>query len=377
MKILHVASFSGNIGDNASHQGLYSILNEIIDYPEIKKIEIRKFYKNYRRSDRRCFDREFVRFANHFDLLLIGGGGFFDYWVPNSKTGTTIDIDSNSLEDLRVPTLFASIGSFPHKEVPEGNVEKYRSFLLQLLEKDNVKIVLRNDGSLQKVQSILGSTSMSKIVERLDHGFFYRNDSRTSIPLSRPFIAINVATDQLAMKSEWHKGIPRNEFYESIARIVENIVGDLARDVLFVPHVFSDLEAVTKICSRVDGIFVRTNIAIAPCYQGNNGANQVYSLYNAADGVIATRFHANVCNIALGNRVLGIELLDRVKYLYESLGMGERSVPIYQLISDGGTEIVNELLRASTFDVTNSNTILSRMQTETIGTYRSFIQSLE
>tara|TARA_B100000989_G_C19449332_1_gene431017 strand:+ start:778 stop:924 length:147 start_codon:yes stop_codon:yes gene_type:complete len=38
MKVLHLASFSGNIGDNASHYGLYKILDELIKISEIKRM---------------------------------------------------------------------------------------------------------------------------------------------------------------------------------------------------------------------------------------------------------------------------------------------------------------------------------------------------
>lgn len=53
MKILHVASFVGNIGDNASHQGLEGILKEYFNNYDITRLEIRKFYKNYNRVDKK------------------------------------------------------------------------------------------------------------------------------------------------------------------------------------------------------------------------------------------------------------------------------------------------------------------------------------
>ena len=78
MKILHVASFKGNIGDNASHMGFYKILKlHLIDF-KVKKIEIRKFYKNYKKSDALSFDDKFVESINNYDLCIIGGGGFLD-----------------------------------------------------------------------------------------------------------------------------------------------------------------------------------------------------------------------------------------------------------------------------------------------------------
>ena len=46
LRILHVASFSGNIGDNASHMGLRKVLSILIDNPEITELEIRDYYCN-------------------------------------------------------------------------------------------------------------------------------------------------------------------------------------------------------------------------------------------------------------------------------------------------------------------------------------------
>ena len=105
MKILHVASFVGNIGDNASHIGLYSILDVFFSDYDVTALEIRRFYKNYQHADRRQFDEAFVKYANSFDLLIIGGGGFLDYWVENSATGTTLDMDPTLLPKLSVPFI--------------------------------------------------------------------------------------------------------------------------------------------------------------------------------------------------------------------------------------------------------------------------------
>ncbi len=38
MKILHIASFQGNIGDNASHIGFYNILDSIVKNYKVEKL---------------------------------------------------------------------------------------------------------------------------------------------------------------------------------------------------------------------------------------------------------------------------------------------------------------------------------------------------
>ena len=48
MKILHIASFNGNIGDNAHHNGFRKNFSEIIGVRNLiwDELEIRKFYWN-------------------------------------------------------------------------------------------------------------------------------------------------------------------------------------------------------------------------------------------------------------------------------------------------------------------------------------------
>ena len=55
LKFLHVASFKGNIGDNANHLGLYDRLRESIGEFEVHEFEIRRtFWKDA------AFDNDFV-----------------------------------------------------------------------------------------------------------------------------------------------------------------------------------------------------------------------------------------------------------------------------------------------------------------------------
>ena len=89
MKIIHLASFLGNIGDNASHIGLKKVLDSLVgDYVK-EEVEIRRFYANYNKSDSLRFDDDFLKYLQNFDLWLIGGGGYLDNQIKDSATGTT------------------------------------------------------------------------------------------------------------------------------------------------------------------------------------------------------------------------------------------------------------------------------------------------
>ncbi len=342
MRILHIASFKGNIGDNASHIGFYSVLNKMNIAYSIEKIEIRKLYKNYKENDGLEFDINFVNKINSYDFCVIGGGGFLDYWVPNSRTGTTIDIDPELVRLIKTPTLFASIGSNPHKEIPSGNIDKYRRFLKAVGENENVKIALRNDGSVDSIKNDLGENFLIGITEIVDHGFFYEQDFSFPRIVKEEYVAINITNDQISMKSHLRGEIDFNNYLNELKCIVKYCVENKGLHVVFVPHIFSDLRAICDLIEILDDSIIRNNISVAPCLQGDYGAKYLFSVYNESNFVIGTRFHANVCSLAMGKRVIGLVALDRVEYLYRNLNLKGNAVLIESGFSENVIRIVEE-----------------------------------
>jgi len=75
MRILHLASFSGNYKDIVNHNGFYNNLARLCDSKlQIDQEEIRDYY-TIRKN--KSFDSSFVEYVNKYDLLVIGGGNFF------------------------------------------------------------------------------------------------------------------------------------------------------------------------------------------------------------------------------------------------------------------------------------------------------------
>lgn len=222
IKILHVASFTGNIGDNASHLGLYNVLKTVLgDRLDIEQVEIRRFYKKYSLADKMNFDLEFTQKANAKDLLILGGGGFLDYWVPNGETGTTFDMSDEILDKLIVPTLFVSVGCMPHQPVPEGNIDKFHHFLQKVGSKKNIRIAVRNDGSILEIKRLFGSEFEGIITEILDNGFFYEPSLKFNCRLlEKPYIAINTTLDQLTMKNRMIGNINYSQLREELLSLL-------------------------------------------------------------------------------------------------------------------------------------------------------------
>lgn len=78
IKALHIASFMGNVGDNANHNGLRNKLKNIFYNNNIifDELEMREFYQSW--NLRNFNSEEFINLANKYDLIIIGGGNFFE-----------------------------------------------------------------------------------------------------------------------------------------------------------------------------------------------------------------------------------------------------------------------------------------------------------
>jgi len=373
MKILHVASFCGNIGDNASHLGLYAILHRIVGQFKVDQLEMRDFYKNRPLDERRYFDGNFAALANKYDLLIFGGGGFLDYWVENSASGTTIDMTIENLAKIKVPTLFASMGSHPHKTVPEGNIEKFRHFLTAIGEKPNMRVLPRNDGSIDRIKSILGETEAGKFREILDNGFFFEpaNTGRYTGIAPGKYIAWNITTDQLQMNKSLQKQEAAENFYQNIARTIIALAKTSDLSHVFVPHIGADINAIAKLFAYLPDDLMRRRIVIAPYGQGDEAAKFAFNVYRESHVTIGTRFHANVCSLAMGGNTIGLGVLDRIKYVYDYFAIPDRCIDVTE---DFDQQLFDTVL--APFPHTSIRHSLAERKVQSMGTYAEAIKAI-
>jgi hypothetical protein len=123
--VLHIASFTGNIGDNANHLGFRSWFETLVENKiQWNELEIREFYwKN------KFWDKEFVKYANNFDLIIIGGGNYFELWVEKSPTGTSIEIEPDLFKKIERPVYFNALGVDPGQGASEFQLRSSKLLL--------------------------------------------------------------------------------------------------------------------------------------------------------------------------------------------------------------------------------------------------------
>lgn len=333
--VLHIASFKGNIGDNANHKGVRRVF-EFIFGNKVKytELEIRKAYQNYHGPDKLYFNHEFVSLANKHDLVIFGGGDLFGIGIDPSQTGTTIDMDPERLKEITVPIIFYALGCDydPYKGASPYLIEKFKRFIDTALAMDNCIVSVRNDGAINTIRKYLGEVYCDKIIKIPDGGFFIKPNSYYHPEYlfgKRPVIAVNLAKDMKDRRFQLieHGSISYDIFSKRMCGILSEKLNKYPNlHIVFVPHIYSDIEAIADVVMRMDDTLRRNRISVAPYVQGEVGSDYLMDLYRRCNLVLGMRFHANVCPIGLGTPTIGLVTYHQIRNLYEDLGLHDRFV---------------------------------------------------
>ena len=329
-KYLHIASFSGNVGDIINHEGFYDSVG--VQREIIEQIEIRKFYNNSRELK---FDNDLLERINNSRGLILGGGGFFDVRWKNSNTGTTVDLSSAFIDGIKVPVLVNSMGV----HVDYGNkqaIESFKSFI-QRIDRDNKWLIsLRNDGSLIRLKAICPDIS-DMIISVPDNGFMHKSIGSPYNAFS-DIVGLSITNDLFS--EEYNGNMTTDRFNKVIVDICKYILskGDNIRFFLHAPQ---DIEVLHTIYSQIGNSMFRNRITISHFDMSSiEGANKLEYLYTQCKYVIAMRFHGNV--IALKNMIptIGLAGHEQIEGLYTDINFIDNCV----VVRDGFENRVQNLI---------------------------------
>lgn len=353
LRVLHVASFTGNIGDNINHMGFrpwFALQCETaIDWVEL---EIREFYWGERQWDER-----FVNYANEFDLVVVGGGNYFELWVESSPTGTSIAIPPELFKKISTPILFNALGVDPGQGTTPDTVDRFRVFLERLTHSSQFLVSVRNDGAMQNLATHVGEDCTKRVHMVPDGGFFVGcvdpKDMKNGSDTCRPKIAINIACDMPEIRFQAFggpSGVPHfaDQFAELVSRIADQYC---EHDLVFIPHVHHDLKIISEIISRLGDRLRRTRTTVASYGTGIKAAYQSLQSYCASELVLAMRFHANVCGITQRRQTLGLCNYPQIQSLYTELEQTDRIVDVSgsEFVEEAETKVVQALTSPDRF----------------------------
>ena len=315
MKVLHVASFRGNIGDNANHAGFRPWFEALAGKPITwTEFEIRDVYRKTR-----AFDASFAAEANAADLVVIGGGNYFELWVKDSPTGTSISLPDDVMAAIKTPLFINALGVDDAQGYTDETLGRFRKFLGRLLASDQYLVSVRNDGAMAALKAHAGDLPLEKILHLPDGGFFAPYGP-AAVRKDGPLVGINLAGDMLEQRFPGEGAHTPETFLQEMADSLAALwqARPETRFILF-PHIFRDLAVYADLLARLPDQLRRDQVRVAAYDSGLAAAETAFGEYAACDAVLGMRFHANVVPIGRGVPTIGLYCYDQVKRLYDEL----------------------------------------------------------
>lgn len=323
LRVLHLASFAGNIGDLANHAGARRMLAERLSFGlDFTDLEIREFYWM-----QRAFDDSFIEYANTFDLLIIGGGNYFELWVEHSATGTSIDITPDRLARLTVPTVFFALGVDTGQGYSAKTKQRFSHFITTVLSRNDMFVCVRNDGSRRALREVLGDETASRILTMPDGGFFADPTGCRHAYDDSGRIGINIAGDMLERRFD--RGLTSEGFLRELGGVCCKLLdGKPELRIDLMPHIWRDSTIISDLLPFISDPYLRRRIAIGRLDPSEAGLAGFLESYRNFDMVLGMRFHANVCPLGMGVPVRGLLNYPQLERLYEEIEMKDRLVDV-------------------------------------------------
>ena len=291
IKALHLASFIGNIGDVINHTGARRNLKENLNFSiSYKNLEFRNFF--WKTSS---FDEKFTDLVNKYDLLIVGGGGFFELWPKNSSTGTSFNISIENLKKIKKPILFLGLGSDIGQGTNKKNIEQFKKFISYCNANDKIFLSVRNDGSFKILQKILNKNQLKKIYKIPDGGFFFRKSSKIKIE-KKYRIGINLAGDMLNKRFASNKAYLL--FLRSFSKLIKKTASKYSKiRFIFFSHIWKDYLLISNLMKFLPDKIIRENLEISELGFKAETIKSIEKKYQKCDVILANRFHSHILAI--------------------------------------------------------------------------------
>ncbi len=328
MRIIHIATFKGNVGDRINHNGFYKALNDIYNDLEITQIELRDFY--FSAKEQKYFNIEFAKKINEYDLCIFGGGGFFDAQWLNSATGVTLNLSNDFVNEIKIPVIVNAMGYHEYPGVTNEEIcARFQKFLLQITSKKNWYITVRNDGSYERLLDRYGKEVVHNIKKVPDNGFFC--DFLVDDLSVRDETTIGMCITNDLFSEEYNKNVDTSLFNKHIAEFINKQVLENRKIILF-PHTPNDVNVISELFSYIDNEAKRNNIIVAP-YDASSDSSitQLGYYYKRCACIIGMRFHSLITAINLKVPAIALSGHRQMEALFEDLGMSNYCVKVDNL----------------------------------------------
>lgn len=292
----------------------------------------------------RKFDNLLIDEINENDLLVVGGGNFFELW-PMTRTGTSIDLPIELLDKITIPTFWNSLGVDDGQGIGSEAKLHFENFIDYILTRNDFLLSLRNDGSLNNLLSNFSNFRNRSIHELPDHGFFISESnylhvqSRKSPELR---IGINLACDMDFIRYGKLYQTDFKLFAKDFALVISKYHDN---KFVLIPHVYSDYNIFSALLSNMEDSTIRDRVTVVGLTPNFSCIEDILEVYSTLDVMLAMRFHSNLIPMSLGIKTIGISSYPQITKLYGDLDLSDICVDVTAIgWQDKLTSLMDQLI---------------------------------
>lgn len=322
VRLLHVAAFGGNLGDKLNHNSFYHWFESHFAGRELiwTRIDLRQVW----RGDR-DLEKAIRQVHPKPDVIVIGGGNFWETWDKSSESGTSINMTADRFVDLGIPVFFNSLGAEIARGISPNAREIFSKDLQVFTSSEQFFTTIRNDGSRDNLRQLRFDSS--DLLTLPDHGFFPVINSKRKERDDCYNVVLNIAQD---MEEIRYRGFPSKKLFVSgLAEVLVRIASNRETRFQIVAHVPSDIEIGSQLISLLPESLQRESVSISFNNSPNPSDLSFVQPYLDADLVIAQRFHSTILGLLYSENVISISNHPQlVDMLHEVEAREGTSVPI-------------------------------------------------
>jgi polysaccharide pyruvyl transferase WcaK-like protein len=325
LSLIHLVNArSANVGNGALSDGAELVLAEDLGRPT----EFRREAWDDYTFGVKPFDACFVDLINASDAMIVGGAVALNGQPYYPNAGMRFDLPQDLWSKIKRPVVFYGLSHRHWASRPYHHADKLRWALNYILDRDDMLLAVRNDGTREWLHETLGfADDRMHIVP--DPGVF--------VPAERDgtyheFVdgKLNVILAFNDEDREQRFGTPetRTRIIEGIARATERMLGEWDANVVIVPHYFDDFRMTAEFIDTCRPQLAHQHKTAAGL-AGLAGSRHFYGRYLKADIAISMRVHSMSPCIGLGVPMVPLVTQARMTDFLADCGLADLAVDAF------------------------------------------------
>jgi polysaccharide pyruvyl transferase WcaK-like protein len=326
LALLHLINGrSANVGNGALTEGAELVLNEDLQRP----IQWNRLAWDDYTFGLKHFDREFVaQINNESDGMIIGGAVAINGREFYANAGMRFNLPQDLWDEIRKPLVFYGLSYRHWNGQPYHHADRLRWTLKYILERDDMLLGLRNDGTREWLAKNFDIVS-DRFHVVPDPAVFLPADEDTEYPEfedGKPNVILALNDEDWV--GRYGTSERRLAVLKAIVPAIEKMLIKWDANLILAPHYFDDCRMLADFIDLCQPALAHQRM-IATGLARIKGSRYFYGRYRRADLVISMRVHSMSPSIGLQVPMIPLVTQDRMTDFLDGIGLKDLQVDAF------------------------------------------------